>query len=68
MSRMAKQRLNRKRGKPGEKSLKKEEVRFRASPDEKKELQAAADKAELSLSAWLRQVGLRAARARTEPT
>lgn len=46
--------------KPG-KLRKDEDVRFRATAEEKAALQAAADKAGLGLSAWLRQLALQKA-------
>jgi uncharacterized protein (DUF1778 family) len=49
------------------KALKDDVVRMRVTPDQKRALTDAANRAGLELSAWLRQLALRAAGALPEP-
>jgi uncharacterized protein (DUF1778 family) len=55
-----------KKGRPEKPSddTKSEMLRIRVTPEQKAELQAAADADALDLGTWLRQLGLKTARAR----
>lgn len=55
------------RGRPRKAAdAKTEMLRIRVTPEQKAELQAAADADELDLGTWLRQLGLKAARGRAD--
>jgi uncharacterized protein (DUF1778 family) len=53
--------------KPPKKRLKDDVVRMRVTTEQKRALENAANRAGLELSAWLRQLALRAAGALPEP-
>jgi uncharacterized protein (DUF1778 family) len=53
--------------KPRKKGTKDDVVRMRVTAEQKRALERAADRAGLELSAWLRQLSLRAAGALPEP-